>query len=137
MTSLEGLTQPEVDSWAPRSYHPANVTDGGSIRRGTWMTMERGNSLSPNDYTRGDLHSARSHCTDKTGEAAGLEDCTVPFRDLSMEFSQFSSLLYPFDVIDDWLLGRVNVRRFCAYDGHPPAFFLQRVVPLGDTQLMI
>jgi hypothetical protein len=30
--------------------------------------------------------------------------------DRSMEFNQFSRLLYPLDAIDDWLDGNVNVR---------------------------
>src|SRR5688500_18159931 len=33
--------------------------------------------------------------------------------------------------------GSVSVRRFCASEGQPPPFLAQRVLPFGDTQLMI
>ena len=38
-------------------------------------------TLSPNDYTRGDLPCARRHCTDKAGGDAGLLACTTPSMD--------------------------------------------------------
>ena len=53
-----------------------------------------------------------------------------------MEFSQFSRLVYPFEAVELWLEGSVSLRVFLAYDGQPPPFLVQRLVPFDDTQLM-
>ncbi len=37
--------------------------------------------ISPNGYTRGDLPSARCHCTIKASGAEGLNACTTPAKD--------------------------------------------------------